>query len=196
MASPALKPVPAGGGKLQPPLCGADNCLAYAARGWALRVWPKTEPHESRGRGAEIHVGLFVCEHHGSLVSLASLQPKHWEAVEDWWATISQVPFDRDTVELGLVPLAAHDGWRRKLAAAGVDAATPEPAGGYPQSFVGQLSFQQLQQLRAAVRRVWKKKGMPDAMVTEHLCDQVIEAMGPQTREKWLKNIVDRQWKT
>ena len=178
--------------KVSPPLCGCGDCLAYATHGWNVTVWPKNVPLESRGRGATISLGLYVCEHHAGQVTIASLMDKHWQDIEAWWATIEPVAFDRDTVALELVPLARHGRWQQQLREKARAAGTPEPNGGYQQSFVSQLRWEDLQKLRGAVRRVWQRKGMPDEMITEKLCDQVIEAMGPTTRERWLKQIVDK----
>lgn len=174
------------------PLCGADKCLGYATHGWRLTVWPKNVPLESRGRGAVLDIDLWVCPHHAGLVTIASLQAQHWQQIEAWWADISDVPFDRDTAAVELVELEKHTMWRAKRLEAGLKAGSEEPAGGYHQSFVAQLSWQDLQRLRGAVRRVWLRKGMPSSLVTDVECDKVIEAMGPATREKWLKQIVDR----
>lgn len=176
---------------MKPPLCGAGDCLAFATRGWSVTVWPKGEPAESRGRGATIHIGLYVCEHHGNLVTLGSLRREHWQEIETWWREISDVPFDRDSAEAGLVLLSHHSVWRAKQLAAGERVAA-EPAGGYAQSFVAQLSWEQLGRLREAVKRVWRRKGVPEYQINDRLADQTIEAMGPATREKWLKAAVDR----
>ena len=179
--------------EIKPPLCGAGDCLAFARRGWILKVWPKGADPETRGRGARFALDLFVCEHHANQVTIASLQHGHWTAIDAWWSEISDVPIDHDGAQLELVPLDQHPIWRQRVHDANAPAESTEPNGGYQQSFVSQLRWQDLLKLRAAVKRVLvEKKKIPAWMATDAECDKIIEAMGPITREKWLKQMVDR----
>ena len=57
--------------------------------------------------------------------------------------------------------------------------------------FVSSLSFQDLQLLREAVRRVHMAEYREDHITTMEM-DRIIENIGPETREKMIKFMVDK----
>ena len=57
--------------------------------------------------------------------------------------------------------------------------------------FVSSLSFQDLQLLREAVRRVHMAEYREDHITTAEM-DRIIENIGPETREKMIKFMVDK----
>tara|TARA_R100001082_G_scaffold44562_1_gene23725 strand:- start:108 stop:308 length:201 start_codon:yes stop_codon:yes gene_type:complete len=57
--------------------------------------------------------------------------------------------------------------------------------------FISTLSFHELQLLRQAVRRVHMAEYRDDHVTTEEM-DRIIEAIGPETREKMIKFMVDK----
>lgn len=67
-------------------------------------------------------------------------------------------------------------------------------AGDYSQvektAWVGNLSFQDLERLRASVRRVHMAK-FPAELITNKQVDKLIEALGPMVAERLTKRLVD-----
>ena len=61
-------------------------------------------------------------------------------------------------------------------------------------SFLQKLTWQQLQLLRTAVRRVHRKNAIGDISNVE--CDRIIEALGPQAAEITLKKAIDKKLHT
>ena len=57
--------------------------------------------------------------------------------------------------------------------------------------FVSSLSFQDLPLLREAVRRVHMAEYREDHITTAEM-DRIIENIGPETREKMIKFMVDK----
>ncbi len=62
-----------------------------------------------------------------------------------------------------------------------------------PDSFLAKLSFQELQHLRAYIKRV-HMKGWPMEKRTDREADKMIEAFGPVAHETALKKAVDAKW--
>jgi len=58
-------------------------------------------------------------------------------------------------------------------------------------SFVADLNFQDLQRLRAVVKKV-HLKNYPTHMITDYEADKLIEALGPEVREAMIKAAVDQ----
>ena len=57
---------------------------------------------------------------------------------------------------------------------------------------LAELSFHDLQRLRAIVRRVHMKH-YPVEHCTERECDRIIESLLPATAERLIKRVVDEQ---
>lgn len=57
--------------------------------------------------------------------------------------------------------------------------------------FVSSLSFDELKMLRDAVRRVHMAEYREDHITTMEM-DRIIEGIGPETREKMIKFMVDK----
>ena len=57
--------------------------------------------------------------------------------------------------------------------------------------FISTLSFKELQLLREAVRRVHMAE-YHDEHINIHEMDKIIESIGPATREKMIKFMVDK----
>lgn len=57
-------------------------------------------------------------------------------------------------------------------------------------SFTTSLSFQDLQRLRAVVKRVHLRH-YPSHMISDYEADRVIDAMGPITQEKLIRRAVE-----
>lgn len=62
-----------------------------------------------------------------------------------------------------------------------------------PDSFLGSLTFQELQYLRRHVRESLMV-GWPDHAKTDRECDRLIEVHGPSVRERVLKKAIDARW--
>lgn len=58
-------------------------------------------------------------------------------------------------------------------------------------SWVGNLRFQDLQLLRAVVKKVHLRH-LPGFLYSDREADKLIEALGPQVAEKMLKKAIDR----
>ena len=61
-------------------------------------------------------------------------------------------------------------------------------------SFLGSLTFQELQFLRRHVREK-HMEGWPAHAKTDRECDRIIEAVGPSVREAVLKRAVEAKWR-
>tara|TARA_R100000664_G_C2745713_1_gene133495 strand:+ start:1109 stop:1309 length:201 start_codon:yes stop_codon:yes gene_type:complete len=57
--------------------------------------------------------------------------------------------------------------------------------------FISTLSFEELRMLREAVRRVHMAEYREDHITTDEM-DRIIEQIGPETREKMIKFMVDK----
>lgn len=57
--------------------------------------------------------------------------------------------------------------------------------------FISTISFEDLRMLREAVRRVHMAEYHEDHITTEEM-DRIIESIGPETREKMIKFMVDK----
>ena len=62
-----------------------------------------------------------------------------------------------------------------------------------PDSFLGSLSFQELQYLRKFVRAKYME-GWPAHAKTDREADKMIETYGPAVKERVLKKAVDAKW--
>jgi hypothetical protein len=62
-----------------------------------------------------------------------------------------------------------------------------------PDSFLGSLSFQELQFLRRYVRAK-HMEGWPAVLKTDREADRMIEAYGPAVKEAVLKKAVEAKW--
>lgn len=62
--------------------------------------------------------------------------------------------------------------------------------------FLSELSFNDLQRLRAAVKRVYMQRGYPVELYTDREADRIIESIGPQTAERLIKALVDQKMET
>ena len=60
-------------------------------------------------------------------------------------------------------------------------------------SFLGSLTFQELQFLRRHVREK-HMAGWPAALKTDREADRMIEAYGPAVKEAVLKKAIERKW--
>lgn len=57
-------------------------------------------------------------------------------------------------------------------------------------SFIQDLSFKDLQRLRAVVKRNLMRRH-PTELFTDHEADRIIESLGPKIHERMLKRAVD-----
>lgn len=53
------------------------------------------------------------------------------------------------------------------------------------------ISFHDRQRLRAVVKRVLLANGVPPSMISDYEADKYIDALGPETYERWIKEAVD-----
>lgn len=62
-----------------------------------------------------------------------------------------------------------------------------------PSSFLATLSYEDLQRLRAHVKRTHMRDWKPE-FVTNREADRIIESIGPIAAERCIKEAVDRKW--
>jgi hypothetical protein len=55
-----------------------------------------------------------------------------------------------------------------------------------------QFSFQERQRLRAVVREVLRRDGVPVQHLTDYECDKWIDAVAPETAEKMIRFAVEQ----